>query len=211
MAAKRTKRAQGRPAGGSGAIVRAILDATLRQLQKRGYTELRVEEVALEARVNKTSVYRRWPSKSELVAAALKARGENEPAFSESGNLREDLVKLLTAKAAGLSTPRGRKVLRALMAFDEDALPQLSDAFPDARYSKPRAVLAHAIERGALPPDADARFLTELLLAPILHRILVLRIAVDEPLSRVVDHVLRGSCPSGSRDRHAVARRSLMQ
>jgi AcrR family transcriptional regulator len=191
MAAKRVQRTQGRPAGGSEEIVRAILDATLRQLEKRGYDELRVEDVARKAGVNKTSVYRRWPSKGELVVAALKVRGDDEPPFTESGELRRDLVTLLTAKAAGLSTPRGRKVLRALMAFDEEAAAQLSSAFPEGRYGKPRAVLAHAIERGALPPDADALFLTEMLLAPILHRILVLHMKVDEAfVARVVDHVL---------------------
>jgi AcrR family transcriptional regulator len=166
----------------------------LRQLEKHGFAELRVEEVALAAGVNKTSVYRRWPSKGELVVAALKARGDREPPFAESGDLRRDLVTLLTAKAAGLSTPRGRKVLRALMSFDDDAAGELRAMFPEGRYRKPRALLTRAIERGALPPDADAPFLTELLMAPILQRILVLHTPVDEAfVARVVDHVLRGA------------------
>ena len=200
MAAKRVRRMQGRPAGGSEEIVRGILDATLRQLEKRGYAELRVEEVALAAGVNKTSVYRRWSSKGELVVAALKARGNDEPPFAESGELRRDLVSVLTAKAAGLSTPRGRKVLRALMAFDEETAAQLSSALPEGRYGKPRALIEHAVERGALPPCTDPLFLTELLLAPILHRILVLHMPVDEAfVARVVDHVLRGNAPERPR------------
>jgi hypothetical protein len=95
------------------------------------------------------------------------------------------------------------------MTFDEEALAQLSSAFPEGRYKKPRAVLAHAIERGALPPDTDALFLTELLLAPILHRILVLHMPVDEAfVTRVVDHVLHGNVPERPRATRTVAKRA---
>src|SRR6185312_2142551 len=94
------RRTQGRPQGGSEEIVRAILDATLVQLEARGFAELRVDDVARAAGVNKTSVYRRWPSKAELVLAALRNRSEDEPTFVETGELRRDLFELLTVKAA---------------------------------------------------------------------------------------------------------------
>lgn len=96
MASKTIRRAQGRPQGGSEEIVRAILAATLEQLEAHGVVDLRVEEVARAAGVNKTSVYRRRPSKGDLVLAALGTLRDEEPRFVESGDLRRDLVDVIT-------------------------------------------------------------------------------------------------------------------
>jgi AcrR family transcriptional regulator len=192
MAVKLERRAQGRPQGGSEEIVRGILEATLEQLEAHGFVDLRVEEVARVAGVNKTSVYRRWPSKGELVLAALGTLPDDEPSFVDSDDLQRDLVELVTAKAATMSTPRGRKMMRAMMAFD-DGIASLTVALRAHRYSKLRARLARAIEHGVLPPGSDPGFLSELLVAPVLHRILILDEPVDAPfLAKVVDHVLAG-------------------
>ena len=58
-------RARGAP------IVEAVLTRTLEELAQAGLEGLSVERIARRAEVNKTSVYRRWPSRGELVAAAL--------------------------------------------------------------------------------------------------------------------------------------------
>jgi AcrR family transcriptional regulator len=198
---KRVRRALGRPQGGSEEIVRAILEATLAEIEAHGFADLRVEDVARAAGVNKTSVYRRWPTKGELVLAALATTSSDEPELVESGDLRRDLIAMLTAKTAQISTPRGRKIMRALMAFD-DGVESLTAALREHRYTKARALLANAVARGALPRDSDPGFLSELLMAPVLHRILI----VNEPvgaafLARVVDHVLEGArAPSTERE-----------
>ncbi len=193
MATKR-RRARGRPAGGSDAIVDAILATTLTHLEAHGFDELSVEAIARAAGVNKTSVYRRWPSKADLVLAAVAtvaAAREDEPAFVESGDLRADLIRLLEAKARNLATPLGQNMGRALMALEGKVRRETNEAFLRERPSMRRAVLAHAIDRGELPPDTDADFLGELLTAPILRRILMRHEPVDVAyVARVVDHVL---------------------
>jgi AcrR family transcriptional regulator len=184
-------RARGRPVGGSDAIVDAILATTLTHLEERGFEDLSVEEIARAAGVNKTSVYRRWPSKADLVLAAVGSVSDAEPPFVESGELRSDLVRLLEAKAASLATPLGQNMGRALMALDGKARRESNEAFLKERPSVPRAVLARAIARGDLPPDADPDFLDELLAGPILRRILMRNEPVDTAyVTRVVDHVL---------------------
>jgi AcrR family transcriptional regulator len=151
MAVRRIRRPHGRPQGGSEEIVRGILDATLKQLEAHGFVDLRVEEVARAAGVNKTSVYRRWPSKGDLVLAALGTTSDDEPPFVESGDLRRDLVDMLTAKAATMSTPRGRKILRAIMVFDDDDedVASLTGALREHRYTRPRALLASTSSGGS--------------------------------------------------------------
>src|SRR3981081_3051256 len=99
MAARRTKEGRGgRPKGGSDAIVRAVLEATLRQLGDRGFAGVSGDEIAKAAGVNKTSVYRRWPSRGALVLAALHTLRDHEPPPPQAGNLRENLIAMLSAK-----------------------------------------------------------------------------------------------------------------
>ncbi|WP_371576380.1 TetR/AcrR family transcriptional regulator [Streptomyces sp. NBC_01314] len=78
-----------------GAVLeRAILDAALEQLSTVGWSGLTMEGVAAGAQTGKAAVYRRWPSKEDLVADALQA---GLPRFEEApdlGSVREDLLEL---------------------------------------------------------------------------------------------------------------------
>jgi AcrR family transcriptional regulator len=185
------RRPAGRPAGGSDAIVRAVLDATLAELGASGYERLRVEDVAAAAGMNKTSVYRRWATKAELVLAAVDGARDGARPFRETGDLRADLVALLLAKVRRVSTPRGRAIGRALFSIDADD--PVAAAIRARRYSLPTSVVQRAIERGELARDVDPAFVSELLLAPVLHRLFVTNESVGRAfVERVVDHVLHG-------------------
>src|SRR6201996_1729329 len=71
-----------------------LLEVTLRLLQEHGYDQLTVDAVASEARASKSTVYRRWPSKAELVLAAF-IEGVNQLAVHpHTGSLRGDLLEL---------------------------------------------------------------------------------------------------------------------
>lgn len=68
-----------------GAVLeRAILDAALEQLSTVGWNGLTMEGVAARAQTGKAAVYRRWPSKEDLVADALKA---GLPSLTEAPDL----------------------------------------------------------------------------------------------------------------------------
>src|SRR5689334_6967985 len=189
MTMERERRSPGRPAGGSDAIVRAVFDATLAELARSGYARLSVEEVAAAAGMNKTSIYRRWPTKAELVLAAIDAHREHGPRYRETGDLRADLVTLLRGKAARLSTPQSRAIARALLSIEDDV--ELVASLRARRYSQPMTLMQHAVDRHVLPPRTDPAYVSEVLLAPVLQRLLV----TNEPVTRafverIVDHVL---------------------
>jgi AcrR family transcriptional regulator len=194
MATTRRKRAAGRPAGDSQQLVRAVLAATFRQLGASGFAGLSVEAVAREAGINKTSVYRRWPNKTELVLAALQEVRTQEPPFEESGDLRRDLTSLLQRKANALVSPRGKKLARALLVLDAgpeaDAMMQALRARQDALLSQ---ILERAVARGELPQGAASPALLELLIAPLTYHTLVLDLPVDERyVPELVEHFLKG-------------------
>lgn len=195
MRTSRPRRTPGRPAGDAQRVVRAVLDATVRQLAKKGFAELSVEEVARDAGVNKTSVYRRWPSKAELVVAALQSVRAEEPPFEESGDLRRDLIGILRRKVAVLTNPRGRKLARALLFLDHSAETVAFVRSVRERQNAPLvALLQRAVERGEIERDASAQLLAEFVLAPITQRALGVGLAVDEGyIETVVDHLLRAA------------------
>ena len=191
--AAKGKKRRGRPLGGSEAIVRLVLEATLKQLGDHGVAGLSVEEIARAAGVNKTSVYRRWPTKADLVRAALLTLRDELPTARESGNLRDDLVHAVAAKATLVGTPRGRKIARAMMAFDDAEVAAIVQALRECRYSVPHVLIEHAVERGDLPRNIDPELLSELLLAPVYYRILMLNETVDiRYIEGVVNQVLAG-------------------
>jgi AcrR family transcriptional regulator len=176
------ERRRGRPAGGSVEVVSAILDATMSQLGRVGYADLSVDEVARAARVNKTTIYRRWPTKAELVIAAVVAARDDAPRFEPSGRLRDDLIGLLREKARSVSTPRQRAICCALNTLDSAVKDKLLQELRRRRYTMPKDVIERAIARGELPPETDASLVAELLVAPIFYRALVLRDQVSDAL-----------------------------
>jgi AcrR family transcriptional regulator len=187
-------RGRGRPAGGSDALVTSILRATLRQLAHGGFAALSVESVAREAKVNKTTVYRRWPTKDDLVVAAVVAARQTAPPFAETGDLRHDLLTLLGMKARAFSDPKHRSVSLALMTLGPEVNSTLAAELRRQRLAVPLDLVEHAIARGDLPGHTDAGFVTDLLLAPLLHRAFILGQPVpDDLVERTVDLVLAGA------------------
>jgi AcrR family transcriptional regulator len=87
-------------------LERAILDAALEQLSTVGWSGLTMEGVAAGAQTGKAAVYRRWPSKEDLVADALQAGLPRLDAAADLGSVREDLLALVRrARDAMYSRP----------------------------------------------------------------------------------------------------------
>ena len=97
-----------------------ILDTTRTVLIRDGYASLKIEHVVREAGCGKSAVYRRYPNKAELVAAAvLDVVWSGETA--DTGSVREDLLIHTKQNQATQSYSEGRAVGRVL--FDPDVFP----------------------------------------------------------------------------------------
>lgn len=183
-----TRRDAGRPRGHS--IEQAILSATLDLLVESGVEGLSVARVAERSSVNKTTVYRRWPTRERLVAAALEAAlREMSDALADTGSLRGDLLHLIGVVAARMDAVSGRAL--ALAAIAEP----LTLLVPDpALRAQPEALVARAAARGEWDPQRHPpEVVLNMVTGAVMHRLYLERLPVtDAWSSALVEVILRG-------------------
>ncbi|WP_437621930.1 TetR/AcrR family transcriptional regulator [Sorangium sp. So ce1151] len=186
--AKRRALVRGEP------VVRGILTATLEELASAGYRALRIEDVATRAGVNKTTVYRRWPTKEELVRAALLSVTDEKIIRPNTGSLREDLIAFGRAIIEIQTSPMGQSLLHVCLAEGPDSeLMAIVRSLRAVQEAGVRAIVEGAVARGELAPGADPLLPCELLAAYLQHKMIADRASVEEAqLARVVDVILLG-------------------
>jgi AcrR family transcriptional regulator len=172
----------------------AIFDTTLRHLAERGYARLTIEAVAQESGVNKTTIYRWWPSKAALLRAALIHARVLDIDIPDTGSLRGDLIALTEQIARLLTDGRTEPVARTMTSgtgLPDDELAALTRDFFADRFSREQPVFTRAAARGELPVDADPMLLLDLIAGAVWMRVLLRREPVPPDFARdVVDAVL---------------------
>lgn len=190
-------------------VVNGVLAAALQELARVGYRGLRVEDIALRAGVNKTTIYRRWPTKIELVRAAL-ASDAHRFMLPQTGALRSDLLAVGRNFVDLAGSPEGQSVIRMLVAEGSD--PEVVDLEKSMRatfQAMPKAVLASAVARGELAPDVDHMVVFDAFIGAIHHRIFLMNEPVTEEfLARLLDILLLGALLSPPRPAPCRPRRS---
>lgn len=173
-AAQPASRPPGRPR--DPALDEAILEATIRLLAEDGFARVSIEAVAREAGVGKTTVYRRWPSKTALVVDALQAHAPQTTVPAE-GTVRERLVWVVQAFITQLRSGHSARLLAGLVAeIPRD--PELAAAIRAAFIANPRRqrvfdLLREGIEAGELREELDLELAADQLVGPILIRLLL--------------------------------------
>ncbi len=143
-------------------VVRGVMEATMQELAGCGYSALRIEEVAARAGVNKTTVYRRWPTKEELVRAALQSITAGRVVAPNTGSLRTDMLEMARAIVAMGSSCEGQGLFRMVLAAGPDSeLMAIAKSLKAAHESVPRSVIEAAATRGELAPGIDAMLLVQ--------------------------------------------------
>ena len=141
-------------------MIRRTLDAVLAELARVGYAALRVEDVAARAHVNKTTVYRRWPTKQALVLAALLSIAQRHASLDvpDTGSLRGDLLEVAHRRSAFMRSREGKVLSRMLNADAPDPdLLVLTRSLRQAHEAVPHAIIERAKRRGELRKDIDPK------------------------------------------------------
>ncbi|MDA8117509.1 MAG: TetR/AcrR family transcriptional regulator [Actinomycetota bacterium] len=106
--APEVRRKRGRPR--SVDAHRRILDATLAICAAEGYRDLTIESVARTAGVGKSTIYRHWRSKRELIQEAIARESESLGRNMDSGDLEKDLRTFISNLVGLLSSPTGSAI-----------------------------------------------------------------------------------------------------
>ncbi len=178
----------------------AILDAARAVLIELGWGRLTMAAVAARAGVAKTTLYRRWANRNELVVDALAAQFD-ELRLPDHGTLAADVEDVVLQFAALLERPETRTALMAVIAEStHDAALRARVRGAIVERQKRLVVLGRhrAQRRGELPPDdgrdttAQVDLIFDILAGAVVHRILVSGEAVDRPWASSLAALLLG-------------------
>ena len=172
-----------------------LLTVTLEVLKETGYDKFTVDAVVARAHASKTTVYRRWPSKAELVCAAFAHQVRDSGMPPDTGSLRGDLLQLaeMIARASRLYARTIAGILAA-----SSRTPRLRELLVDDLYRDRRdqvyCVLRRAVGRGEIAQEAISEDIWDVLPGYISFRMLQHgRPVTAETLRALVDEVMMPS------------------
>ncbi len=171
-----------RPGGRSARVRAAVLRATFEELASVGYPALSFEALARRAGVHKTTLYRRWEGKEDLLLDALLEHAGQAVPVPDTGSLRGDLRSLAREIVGNITSPEGEAIVRAISSLQhpEPALREAIDRFWNARFALTGQIVSRAADRGEVPRGTDANDVIESLIAPVYLRLAVTRRPLDD-------------------------------
>jgi AcrR family transcriptional regulator len=169
-----------------------LLAVTLELLQQHGYDGLTVDAVAATARAGKATVYRRWPSKAELVVAAFIEGTRQVAVAPNTGTLRGDLLRV--GQVVCEQARQHASTIRAVLV-EVSRNAALNDAMQrqliDQRKALIQSTLRAAVERGEIDEAVISDELWDLLPGYLIFRsILATRPPTRRTVQALVDDVM---------------------
>jgi AcrR family transcriptional regulator len=176
------------------ALDQHILEAAIDVLARDGYEHMTMDAVATTARAGKGAIYRRWPSKAQLVVDAIAHTSSGDiPEPADTGSLRGDLHALVEGrpKKADARMLRVMAGLVAALPLHPDLAAMAREQLIEPRRLRQRAVLERAVARGEIPSGRDLDSLSHVIPALVFHRQMVLGEPIDEDfLNHLIDQIV---------------------
>ncbi|MCH8910926.1 MAG: TetR/AcrR family transcriptional regulator [Chloroflexi bacterium] len=173
---------------------RAILQATIELLGEIGFSAMSIEGVAARSGVAKTTIYRRFNSKLELVLNAMN-RSLAIDEIPDTGSLRGD-IKAMIMNPGGMLflAGRGAAIIGTLLVERENN-PELLEPFHrlifEPRQRQLRQIIERARKRGEIGPEADYMFVGASLIGSVVVSSLTGNVIDEEAVERLMDNVCR--------------------
>jgi AcrR family transcriptional regulator len=178
-----------------------VVSVVLNTLRNEGYGAVTIEGVARQIGRARTSLYRRWPSKPNLVAYAVVSEMGDKPA-ADTGGLRGDLEAAVETLRKAFAGPLGHALagLVADMAQDPALATSIRQQVISARRKSMREALERARKRGEARSGLDVELVLDMLTGPFYYRTLFGHAPVTREMTRlVVEYVLQLTAPTVAR------------
>ena len=172
-------------------LLDAIYAAVMDELAEVGYPALSIERVAERARTGKASIYRRWPTRLDLVLAAIDSVMPRYDDVPDTGNVRDDLLVVLRRIAAIMGSREGAAAKACVDGTDDELAQAVRERLLPPRKAMMLSLLQRAADRGEIRPEAVTLRIAET--GPmLLHGELLQRGApiTDKAVVEIVDQVL---------------------
>jgi AcrR family transcriptional regulator len=148
-----------------------VLDAAAELLLERGLAGASVDEITRRSGVAKTTIYRHWPTRGDLLRDACSSIG-TPLQVPDTGSFEGDVTALVTSLAHLLRSEKWTSVLPSIIdAAERD--PDIAAVYSRLQkgYSAPLLfIVQRAMERGELPKPTDAATLVAALTGPLFYR-----------------------------------------
>ncbi len=171
----------------------AIHQAALALLSEVGYDRTTVEAIAHRAQVGKATIYRRFKNKEEILMSAMRQHAACTLPRIDTGNLRDDLITLISEHVKLLNGPEGELMMSLLgIAHRDPELGKLLNGkeFIESDHESAK-IFQRALERGEISQKANISFLTEVFPSIITQRIFITHQPVNKRfIEQLVDDVL---------------------
>lgn len=173
-----------------------ILDAAVDILAEIGYDGMTIDMVATRVKAGKATIYRRWPSKAELVidaVACIKSKDIDYDNLPDTGTLRGDLIAVIKPHTIEDAEKKLQVMagLVSMLSRNPELAGTVKSAIVDPRAALTRFFMQRAKDRGEIAADVDLDTLSMVSASMVSYRVLMLRKPVDRQfLLSVIDSVV---------------------
>jgi AcrR family transcriptional regulator len=174
------------------AIDARVLSAAVALLVQEGFAATTIQAISRRAGVHTSAIYRRWPSRIELIEEAV-FPGFDEVSTRPSGDLQRDLRRFVRAYVRTLASPAARTTIPGLLAtYQGGVAPRPAEEWLRISVRPQFYDILRAAAPGSVDPDVDPDDVFDMLLGAILARTLVPIVANrGRSIERIVDLVMR--------------------
>ena len=177
-------------------VSQICIDAAIALISKEGYAALSIEAIAKTTGIAKTTIYRRWKSKGELVLDSLLADGEKFIKPTDSGSIRKDLESF-AAQTFDLITKHnlGSSLIAVIIEaqINKDFAERLRVRLIEKRRQALREVIERGKAGGELRADCDTEIALDIIYGVFWYRLLMNHAPLSKKSAKMlIKQILRG-------------------
>jgi AcrR family transcriptional regulator len=186
-------------------LVSNVLRVTLAEIGRAGLEHLSIEKVAELAGVNKTTIYRRWPTPQDLAHAALQCAAGTDDEPPDTGSLRGDLRAFAREFRSIAMLPEMKTIMRLRWSgTPRGPIATSTRDIQKKKHAQWKAMLRRALSRGELRKGTNIDLLQDVLLGTLIYLVVLGPrpsdlARLDHAMDIVLEGVLHGPRPRGPR------------